>query len=130
MELTSKLTGTESVINRLRSKEQNITAAVFDAVKWGCVEVMNRAKETAPWDKGYLRANISYELPTPKLGEQIIGKIGVNDIVGYAKYVEYAIGKHARKTGTRIPFLRPSLTEKMFDINRKIVDAVNTGIKK
>ena len=142
-ELSVSLVGAEKLLDKLKSVADKIDEKVFEVVKNTTIKVNSTAinsmktgggglgKGKTPHrsrpgnppyvQTGYLKSNVTFELPTLIKGRKIIGKVGVKDIVPYARALEY--GYPPRNLKER-PFLRPALAKHIPQFEKELSDII------
>ena len=142
MELKIYLTGAEKLLDNLKSIADKIDEKIFEVVRKTTIDVNATAKKSMnmggksggiithskpgepPFvQTGTLRSNVVYDVPSLQKGKEIIGKVGVRDIVPYARALEY--GYNARNLKAR-PYLRPALAKHTPEFEKNIKDAVGS----
>jgi hypothetical protein len=132
--MTISVTGSKELKQLLIESKQKVNEKLIEAIESGSIMIENEAREIAPVDTGFLRANITHVIEAEKSGDlKIRGKIGVRDIVKYAEAVEVMGIKgtgQPSKPGKKMPYLLPSFNKFITKINKMIADAVVDGLGK
>ena len=149
--------GIEKVLANLQNIKSKIDSAVLRVVTETTLQVEADAKKSmksgegglyhsAPGEPPYvqtgvLRDNVTDELPKLIAGQEIVGKVGVRDLVDYAPGLEFGAPAHtisnAFGRGKDIehpgnlprPFLRPALAANMSKFKENMKSAIASIIK-
>lgn len=142
MELKISVSGIESLIEKLKSAKDKMDEKIFEVVKNTTLKVEATAKKSMqtggisggvrthsrpgepPFvQTGTLRSNVVSELPVLVKGKEITGKVGVRDIVPYARALEYGYTPRNLKERS---FLRPALLKNKPAFENEIKSAIGS----